>query len=319
MPDSDRPERESDGLDLATRRLIEALFRHAPAPTWSIRRHRETFEEAARRRPLAGGVSTMPVNANGVAAEWAMPSTAGAGVVLYLHGGGFVMGSVATTRPLASHLAAATGTRVLYPAYRLAPEHPHPAAVDDALCAYRWLLDQGTTPDRIALAGDSAGCGLVLLLMLRLRSESMPLPAAGICLSPMIDLTLTAPSIEHNAQFDAQAPRWLLEKMVLAYAGTADRRDPKLNAFYADLRGIPPLLIQSGELETVRDDGIRFAERAKDAGVDVTLQVWPAAIHVWHAFAPRLSAANQALSEVGRWLRPRLNIQAGASPNQFVY
>ncbi|TQC41608.1 alpha/beta hydrolase [Rhodococcus sp. WS4] len=303
-------ESERDGIDEATRRLIRALSRNGPTPDWSIQRHRETFEVAARTRPLAPGVRTSPLVLADLSAEWAVPERAGSSVVLYLHGGGFVMGTVATTRPLATHLAAAVGAPVLYPEYRLAPEHPYPAALEDALASYRWLLDQGIPSERIALAGDSAGGGLALLALLKMRDESLPLPCACVCLSPFIDLALSSPSLE-NARLDPQAPRWLLEHMVRAYLGGADPQDPAVCASYADLHGLPPVLIQVGGLESVRDDGIRFAQRARDAGVQASLQVWPDAIHVWHAFAPRLPAARDALAEVGGWLTPYL--KAGGS------
>lgn len=296
-------------IDPATRRLIEALFRHAPAPSWSIERHRETFETAAQTRPLAPEVETSEASIDHPKAEWAAPPRADRRVVLYLHGGGFVMGSLPTTRPLATWLAAATGIRVLYPEYRLAPEFPHPAAVDDAYDAYEWLLEQGVEPSSIALAGDSAGCGLAIMAMRRMLDQDLPLPAACVLMSPFIDLALTAPSIEENADLDPQAPAWLLKQMVRAYLGDADPTDPAVSAFHTSPRGLPPLLIQTGELESMRDDGIRFAERARDAGVDVSLEVWPAGIHVWHAFAPRLPAANQALDVIGRWLGERIRPQ----------
>lgn len=313
MPNHDGIAADTGGIDVdePTRKLIRALFRHAPSPDWPIQRHRDVFESAAPQRPLAVGVTTSSAGLDMPPAEWAVPPDAGPGVILYLHGGGFVMGSLATTRPLATHLAAAAGMRVLYPEYRLAPEYPHPAAARDAYAAYTWLLEQGIDPSRVVIAGDSAGCALALTAMGMMLDEGVPVPGAGVFMSPFLDFSLASASITGNEHIDAQAPRWLLAQMVRAYVGDADPLDPEVCPFRADPGGLPPLLIQVGELEAVRDDGVRFAERARAAGVDVLVQRWSSGIHVWHAFAPRLPAANEALAAVGEWLTARVGQRGG--------
>lgn len=297
--------------DPATGRLARALASAAPTPDWPVATHRDAFVEAVRGRSLAEGVTVERHAVEGVDCETASPTAAGTTTILYVHGGGYIMGTLETTRPLASQLATATGARVLYPEYRLAPEHPFPAALDDVSSVYRYLLDSPST-GQIVVAGDSAGGGLALAMLLRARDLGLPQPVACVFISPWVDLTLSAASIEANAPTEPQAPRWLLERMAAAYLAGSDPTNPDASPLYADLRGLPPLLLQVGGLEGLLDDSLMLAGRAASAGVDVTLRVWRGAIHVWHAFAPRLLLANQAFVEVGAWLGPRLTASSRA-------
>ena len=196
--------------------------------------------------------------------------------------------------------------------YRLGPEHPYPAAVDDALTAYEWLLDAGFEPDRIVVAGDSAGGGLTLATLLALRDRGRPLPALGVPISPWTDLTLSGESMTSMAEHDPMVTRHGLQRMADWYVGGADPKAPLVSPLFADLAGLPPLLIHVGELETLRDDAIRFAERAIAAGVDVTLEVWPEMIHVWHVFGPDVPESEAGVARIAQFIAERLGLPAPA-------
>jgi acetyl esterase/lipase len=199
----------------------------------------------------------------------------------------------------------AAGARVLLIDYRLAPEHPFPAAVDDATRAYQFLLASGIQPARAAIAGDSAGGGLTVASLLALRDAGARLPAAGVCLSPWFDLTMSGGSIRSKAAVDPMVQGENLGRMAQAYLGTADAKLPLASPLFADLRGLPPLLVHVGTAEVLLDDSIRFAERARAADVDVTLDEWDDMVHVWHAFAAFLPEAREAMQRVGAFLRRR--------------
>jgi len=227
-------------------------------------------------------------------------------VVLYLHGGGYVIGSPRSHRHLAAAIAAAAGTSALLLEYRCAPESPFPAAVDDAVAAYRWLLDQGISAGGLVIAGDSAGGGLTVATLLALRDGGVPLPAAGVCISPWVDLTCSGASYSTKAASDPIVKKAGVEEMARAYLGMADRRTPLASPLFADLRGLPPLLIQVGSEEVLLDDATQLAERARAAGVDTTLEVWDQMVHVWHWFLPLLDEAEEAIGTIGRFARARM-------------
>jgi epsilon-lactone hydrolase len=251
---------------------------------------------AVEQRPLAG----MP-------AEWiTSPGCRGGRALLHLHGGGYVMGSCGSHRALASRIGAAAGAGVALPEYRLAPEHPFPAALEDGVAAYRALVAGGVAPDDIVLVGDSAGGGLVLATLVALRDAGDPLPAGAVLLSPLTDLTASGESMRTRADSDPWLSPALLDVTLRPYVGGADRADPRLSPLFADLRGLPPLLIQVGDQEILLSDATRLAERAQAAGVEVTLEVWPEVWHVWHLFAPQLPDANEALDRIGAFVRGRL-------------
>ena len=292
-------------LSPSVRGLARALARNAPRPDWPPSRHRSTFEQAASTRPLPPSVTIEPVRMGGLDAEWHLPAERrSAQIVVYLHGGGFIMGSPATTRPTAAHLAAATGRRVLVVDYPLAPESPFPAQPDAALAAVRALLDDRPAGTRLVLAGDSAGGALALGAERALhRTGRGDAVAALVLLSPLLDLRLVAASIDANAATDPQLPRWLLEQMVDAYRGPgADPADPAVSAVLGPLDGLAPTLVQSSPQEGLADDARLLAARAGAAGGGVEVQWWDGMIHVWHQFAPRLPEANDALAAVGSFL-----------------
>lgn len=255
---------------------------------------------------LAEDVTATPISAGGVPAEWVATPNAGGTVVLYLHGGGYTSGSIVSHRELASRIARAAAARVLLLGYRLAPEHPFPAAVDDALAAYDWLLAQGSAPSEIAIAGDSAGGGLAAATLLALRDAGKPLPAAGVLLSPWTDLTLSGESIASRADRDPMVATGSLQEMVDAYLAGADPRHSLASPLLADLTGLPPLLVQVGGREILYDDATRLVERAQAAGVQATLDEDPEMIHVFQALAALLPEGQAAIDRIGRFIQERV-------------
>ncbi|MGB3809499.1 MAG: alpha/beta hydrolase [Parvibaculum sp.] len=261
---------------------------------------RKAYDALGDQFPTASDVSREKVSANGVPAEWSStPNAVRDRVILYVHGGGYVIGSVASHRHLVTELGRAARTRTLSLDYRLAPEHPFPAAVDDALAAYRFLLAQGLEPGNIAIAGDSAGGGLTVATLLAIRDAGLEQPACGFCISPWVDMEVTGNSMTTQAAVDPMVQKDGLLGMAAAYLNGANPRTPLAAPIHADFRGIAPLLIQVGAAETLLDDSTRLASVAGAADVEVNLQIWPEMIHVWHFFHPMLGAARQAITSAG--------------------
>jgi monoterpene epsilon-lactone hydrolase len=257
--------------------------------------------------PLPPDVAVTPVTANGVPAEWtSTPDADPSSVILYLHGGGYVICSLESHRHLVAEVGRATGARTLAIDYRLAPEHPFPAPVEDTVAAYRFLLDSGVKPDRIAFAGDSAGGGLVIGAMLAIREAGLPLPACGWCISPWVDMEALGQSFTDRAAADPTVQKPTIQMMAQWYLGGADPRHPHAAPLYGDLRGLPPLLIQVGSVETLLDDSIQLARKAGIAEVPVALQIWPEMIHIWHIFFPMLAAGRRAIASGGSFVRNSL-------------
>jgi epsilon-lactone hydrolase len=291
-------------------RGIEVVRAHLaklpPAESLTIAERRAQYERAEKVFPIPPEVKVERVTAPVAPAEWLRPPSAEAGrVVLYLHGGGYVIGSPRSHRHLAAAIAGAAGASALSLDYRRAPEDPFPAAVDDAVACYRWLLEQGIAPGRIVIAGDSAGGGLTVATLVALRDARVPLPAGGVCISPWVDLTLSGASYETKAAADPIVRRPGIEEMARAYLGKTDPRTPLASPLFADLRGLPPLLIHVGSDEVLLDDAVQLALRAKAAGVSATLEVWDRMIHVWHWFLPMLEEADSAIQGIGRFCRAR--------------
>lgn len=287
--------------------VIDMLRGAPPVPREaSFAAQRQALEDLVAIAPPVTDVQCSAVDAGGVAAEWVVaPGARDDRAVLYLHGGGYCIGSLRTHRQIAADVSRAAGARVLLIDYRLGPEHPFPAAVEDATRAYRFLLASGLRPAHSAVAGDSAGGGLTVATLLAARDAGAPLPAAGVCLSPWFDLTMSGGSIQGKAAVDPMVQRESLQRMANAYLGTADARTPLASPLFADLRGLPPLLVHVGTAEILLDDSTQFAERARKADVDVTLDVWDDMIHVWHAFAVILPEARQAFERIGEFLHRR--------------
>jgi monoterpene epsilon-lactone hydrolase len=236
------------------------------------------------------------------------PGAAADGALLYLHGGGYVVGSVVSHRALASNLAAAAGVPAMIVDYRMGPEHRFPAAVDDAVTVFGWLVDQGLAPSRIAVAGDSAGGGLTLATILALRAAGSPLPGAGGCISPWTDLTMSSPSIDANAGEDPMLDRERLEWYAERYLSEeADPRDPLASPLFADLSGLPPLVVHAADEEVLLDDARLLAEAVQAAGGTVDYRTWPDAFHVFHATAGLTPEGAEAVTAMGAFLRTHLD------------
>ncbi len=276
---------------------------------------RAGLEAMAGTFALEPDVVVEPVTvADGIRAESiATPEVSCDHVVLYLHGGGYVVGSLDTHRDLAARLGRAAGARVVAIDYRLAPEHPHPAAVDDAVAAYRWLLASGVPPARLAIAGDSAGGGLTIATLVALRDLGVPLPSAGVCFSPWVDLEGTGESMDTVAN-DPMLNRALILHFARFYLadGAVDPRTPLAAPLHAELRGLPPLLIQASRDEVLRDDAVRITEKARRAGVACELDLTDDVPHVWQIFAAMLPEAREALARAGTFLRRRFAASATA-------
>ena len=268
------------------------------------RQRRKDMDAAFSQYRVAPEVTVEPVTANGVRAEWtSTPQDDRDAALLYVHGGGYVIGSLNSHRHLVSEAGRAAKAWALALDYRLAPEHPFPAAVEDAVAGYRYLLSRGARPGRIAIAGDSAGGGLVVAAMLAIREAGLAQPACGWCISPWVDMEGIGESMSSKAETDPMVQREPLLEMAKLYLGGADPRSPVAAPIYADLRGLAPLLIQVGAAETLLDDAVRLAKTAGAADVRVDLQVWPEMVHVWHLFHPELKAGRQAIEAGGAYVR----------------
>lgn len=287
-------------------RVIGAMRAADPLGSGDLMTIRKVMDRAPAY-PKPDDITWESVNAGGVPAEWVIPDDREPGrVIVYLHGGGYATGTIHANRGLCSHLARAARARVLSVDYRLAPEHRFPAAVDDAIAAYRFVVSEGYAPENAAFGGDSSGGGLVLGTLVALRDGGEPLPATAICLCPWTDLTLSGATVEAKRDEDPMVRASVLALMADAYLGDADPRSPTASPLFADLTGLPPLLVQVGSAELLLDDSRRFAERAQAAGVDVTLEVWDDMIHVWHSFADLLPEGREAVARIGSYVDERL-------------
>lgn len=246
------------------------------------------------------------VNSGGPEAIWVdCTTTDHKAVIMYLHGGGYTMGSPQTHAGFTGVLSKLSGIRILSVDYRLAPENPYPAAIDDAVSAYRWLLRQGVPPQSIVIGGDSAGGGLTFATMLALKEKGEPLPAAAFVLSPWVDLAVTGETIQTNAYVDPMITLSGIYYMAGLYAGRVDVRAPLISPLYADLSGLPPVMIHVGTSEMLLSDSLRMAEALKKAGVDCTLKEWEGMFHVFHSVV-RLPEAKVATGEIADFIKSRI-------------
>lgn len=272
-----------------------------------LKRMRARFDRLSAKSRPHRGVQAILVEAGGVPAEWLIPAGApDEGVLLYFHGGAWFMGSTDTHRMLVSSLALASGVRALSINYRLAPEHPFPAGLEDCLAAYHWLLRSGISPAKIIVVGDSAGGNLALAMLVALRAAGDPLPAGAVALSPVTDLTFSSESMKSHRHLDPFFGEAGSLNVVKDYLDGQDPRQPLISPLYADLSHLPPLLIHVGDHEVLLDDSLRFGEAAKRAGVAVEVVVWQGMFHVFQVFAPILPEAKQALKQIGEFIRARL-------------
>ena len=247
-----------------------------------------------------------PTRAGSVSAEWfSQPVSDPERVMLYFHGGGYSTGSINSHRDFLARLCIASRMRVLAADYRLAPEHPFPAPLEDSLAAYRWLIeDEGIRPEHIVMGGESAGAGLTLATLVCLRDEGLPLPAGGVLISGWFDLDSRSTSMQFNRHYDF-VTRLGIRSMAKRYAPPSEHGNPLVSPVHAEMRGLPPLLIQVGAAETLLDDSLRVTESARRQGVEVKLEVWPDMIHAWHVFAPMLEEGRQAIDRIGEFVIQR--------------
>lgn len=264
---------------------------------------RAAYDELCNVTPPPSDVKFTSEMANGVPVEVGKATGAAADkTILYFHGGGYVVGSLASHRGMVAWLGKEAGMRTVAVDYRLSPENAHPAAVDDALAVYRWLLEGGVPARSIVIAGDSAGGGLSLALLLRARDEGLPMPSAMALFSPFVDLTGSGRSVEEKAKEDLIVTPHIVTAMAAAYFPGGDLRIPQVSPLFADLTGLPPMLIHVGSAECLFDDSLRLAREAGAAAIPVELKIWPRLPHVWQIFASVLEEGRRSLHEAGRYL-----------------
>ena len=286
---------------------IRALLGSKPRPVgWSERRER--LDDVGAIWPVAADVTLSAVDAGGVPAEWSsVPGADTTRVLLFFHGGGYCSGSIRSHRRMASEAGRAAGVRTLALGYRLAPEHPYPAALDDALAAWQFLRREGIAARHIAVGGDSAGGNLTVTLINKLRAAGEALPGCAWLVSPWTDLTMSGSTLATKDAIDPLIHKTYLEELADAYVPAGmDRRDSRISPLYADLAGFPPTLVQVGSAETLLADATHFAATAGAADVPVTLEIWPHMIHAWPLWNARLKDGRRALASAGAFMRAHL-------------
>jgi epsilon-lactone hydrolase len=301
---------------MASPQFAALLQRQFENPPWerTTQELRDNWENTAGMLPVPGDTRIDAVDAGGVHAEWISAEGSEAQrVIMHLHGGGYVIGSLNTHRWFVQALCKASGARALNVGYRLAPENPFPAAVEDSTRAYRWLLGQGIEPSRVIIAGDSAGGGLAVATALAARDAGEPLPAALVCVSPWVDMEASGESMVTRAAADPLIQKEWLLKCAADYLGDGDRRSPLASPLFADLQGFPPMLVQVGDSETLLDDSRRLAELGRRAGIDVTLDIWKEMTHLWQLTALLVPEGQQAIDRIGEWVRRKVPVPAAAS------
>ncbi|HYY35182.1 MAG TPA: alpha/beta hydrolase [Candidatus Binatia bacterium] len=293
---------------------IRTLLTSKPRPVgWAERRKR--LDDVGSVWPIADDVKLTAVDVNGVSGEWSLvPGSDPSRVLMFFHGGGYCSGSILSHRRLVTEAGRAAGLRTLAIAYRLAPEHPFPAACEDALTAWQFLRNQNIPAARIAIGGDSAGAGLTVALIDRLRDAHEELPACAWLISPWTDLTMSGSTLATKEAVDPLMHKQYLNELADAYlpAGIG-RRDPRVSPLYADLSRFPSMLIQVGSAETLLDDATRFAAVAGAADVPVTLEIWPHMIHAWPLWNAHLEPGRRALASAGAFIRQHLHANTLAS------
>lgn len=276
--------------------------------TSPVQKQRIALESFAKLSLLPRKTRIEHLSVGSLKAEWiSVGNTFEDCAILYLHGGAYNIGSLNTHRELAARISKASNASALLVDYRLAPEHAHPAAVDDVVMAYHWLTNNGYAPENIAIAGDSSGGGLAVASLVSLRDLGAQLPAAVVCISPWTDLAMTGESLKTKIDADPFiTPAWL-QSMARHYVADSDSRTPLISPIYADLHALPPMFVQVGSDEILLSDSTRLAERARDAGVDTTLDICQGMWHVWHFFAGKVPESNHAVNDAGRFIRKNLS------------
>src|SRR5919112_3500001 len=294
-------------VDQSEIEAVRVLLKAKPRPVgWTERRQR--LDEVGSVWPIAHDITLEPVDVDGMPGEWSIaPGSDASRILMFFHGGGYCSGSILSHRRLVTEAGRAARVRTLAPAYRLAPEHPFPAALDDALTAWHFVRRQGVEAKHIAVGGDSAGGGLTLALMGRLQEAGEELPACAWLLSPWPDLTMSGSTLATKDSVDPLIHGGYLHELADAYLpGDMNRKDPRVSPLYADLKNLPPALIQVGSAETLLEDATRFTAAAGAADVAVTLEVWPHMIHAWPLWNAHLEPGRQALAKAGTFMQQHL-------------
>lgn len=287
--------------------VLAFLKQNEAAESPDLAEQRARIETLADFFPVPEGAEIEPASIGGVKGEWARGRRVRRdAALLYLHGGGYVIGSPKSHRHLTAALSEASGLSLFVPDYRLAPEHPFPAAVEDAVAVYQGLLDSGLSPARLAIAGDSAGGGLTIATLVTLRDRKIPLPACAVGISPWADLSQGGEAYRTRLKRDPMVTKEGLDAMASAYLAGADAKTPLASPLFADLHGLPPLLLQVGTEEALYDDTVGLKQRAEAAGVEVSAESWGGMMHVWHIFHPILSEGRDAIARIGSYLKSRV-------------
>jgi epsilon-lactone hydrolase len=293
-------------MGVADRAAVLAFLKQNEIENLSLGEQRARMDSLAGFFPVPDGTEVEPATVGGIAGEWVRARRVrNDAALLFLHGGGYVIGSPKSHRHLAAAISEASGVPVFLADYRLAPEHRFPAAVEDAVAAYRGLLDSGISPARLAIAGDSAGGGLTIATLVSLREQKIPLPGCAVALSPWTDLSQGEAGRTRLAR-DPMVKKEGLDGMAAAYLAGQDATAPLASPVFADLHGLPPLLIQVGTEEALYDDAVRLKARAEEAGVEVSAESWGGMIHVWHIFHPILSEGRDAVARIGTYLKTHI-------------
>lgn len=290
-------------IDIGIEKLMQTLRERGLPDGLSLDERRARMEDIGTRFPAPQSASINPVKIAERPAEWVCdPDTDDGRVMLYVHGGGYVQGSLASHRNLVFEIARSMKGKVLNLDYRLAPEHPFPAAVEDTVNAWAELLEMGIDPKKASFGGDSAGGGLVIAALVSARDKGLPMPSCACCISPWTDLVGSGRTMDTKALEDPMVNRAALKFFSDFYADKEDKTNPLISPLFADLAGLPPLLIQVGTAETLLDDSRRLATRARYAGVDVSYAEWEGMPHIWHIFAPLLEKSRKAIIELGEFV-----------------
>ena len=296
-------------MSVKDRQTLAALFAAgSPIASPSVAEQRAQIDAMGANFPIAEGLEVHPASIGGVKGEWvrAKGVRRNDAALLYLHGGGYCIGSPKSHRHMLAPLSADAGVPIFSADYRLAPENKFPAAVDDGVAAYKGLIDSGIAADHLAIAGDSAGGGLTIATLVAARDKGLPMPACAVVFSPWVDLSQGGESHRARAKRDPIVQKDGIDSMALAYLGSADAKTPLASPLFADLKGLPPLLIQVGTEEALHDDAVALKARAEDAGIEVSFESWGGMIHVWHAFHPILAEGRDAIARAGAFLKRRI-------------
>jgi acetyl esterase/lipase len=294
-------------MGVADRAAVLAMLREHAAPNLTLAEQRARMDAVSDVFHPPAGMEVQAAKIGGIAGDWLRARHVLAdAALLYLHGGGYVNGSPKSHRHLAAAIGEASGLPVFVAGYRRAPEHPFPAALEDAVAAYKGLLASGISPARLAIAGDSSGGGLAIATLVSLRERKVPLPACAVCISPWVDLTQSGATFRTHAALDPTIGKARLDAMAAQYLAGRDPKTPLASPLFADLSGLPPLLLQVGGREVLFDDTMRLQARAEEAGVEVSAESWGGMWHVWPFYYPMLSEGRDAIARIGAYLKARI-------------